>query len=328
MALLRVTDLTTTFATDRGPVRAVESVSFDVEAGETVGLVGESGCGKSVTALSLMRLLPTPPATYESGRVEFEGKDLLAISEREMLQVRGNQVSMVFQEPMTSLNPVYTVGWQIIEAIRLHQDVSRSEARTKAIEMLRLVGIAAPERNIDAYPHQLSGGMRQRVMIAMALSCKPSVLIADEPTTALDVTIQAQILELIDRLKREFQMGVLLITHDLSVVAEYTSSVLVMYAGQVVERGPVARIFEQPQHPYTRGLLASLPSRARTAKPKPRTHLPVIEGMVPDMHALPKGCRFSERCNFVAPHCREEVPQLEPSGEASEVRCFRWKEIS
>ncbi len=257
--LLRVVDLVTSFTTDEGTLRAVDEVSFDAFAGTTLGIVGESGCGKSVTALSIMRLLPEPAGHVDGGLIELEQKNLLTLSEREMQGVRGNAVSMIFQEPMTSLNPVYTVGAQIIEAIRMHQKKSRSEAREHAIEMLQLVGIPSPASNIDAYPHQLSGGMRQRVMIAMALACKPKLLIADEPTTALDVTIQAQILELLKKLQEQLGMAVLLITHDLGVVAEYARDVVVMYAGRVVERATVKEIFEKPLHPYTRGLLGSIP---------------------------------------------------------------------
>jgi len=334
--LLRVRDLVTTFRTDQGVLRAVDEVSFEVAEGATLGIVGESGCGKSVTALSILRLIPYPQGTIEEGRIELRGKDLLGLSEHQMQDVRGNEISMIFQEPMTSLNPVYSVGWQIVEAIRLHQKKSRSEAHARAIEMLRLVGIPAPETNIDAYPHQLSGGMRQRVMIAMALACEPSLLIADEPTTALDVTIQAQILELLAKLKAQLGMGVVLITHDLGVVAEVCSDVVVMYAGRVVESAKVERLFAHPRHPYTRGLLRSLPTfdkavlampatperdtllagEARAVELEPgkprRPRLPVIEGLVPDLLALPPGCRFADRCPMVIPACREAEPELLP----------------
>src|SRR5690242_16482475 len=276
--LLRVKDLVTTFRTDQGILRAVDEVSFDVAEGATLGIVGESGCGKSVTALSVLRLIPFPQGAIEEGRIELRGRDLLGLSEREMQDVRGNEISMIFQEPMTSLNPVYSVGSQIVEAFRLHQKKSRREAREHAVEMLRRVGIASPETNVDAYPHQLSGGMRQRVMIAMALACEPSLLIADEPTTALDVTIQAQILELLTKLQRELGMSILLITHDLGVIAEHTDHVLVMYAGRVVESAPVKELFARPKHPYTRGLVASIPTL--TGGPStPGRRLPTIEGM-------------------------------------------------
>jgi oligopeptide/dipeptide ABC transporter ATP-binding protein len=356
--LLRVLDLVTTFRTDQGVLRAVDEVSFEVAEGATLGIVGESGCGKSVTALSILRLIPYPQGVIEEGRIELRGKDLLGLSERQMQDIRGNEISMIFQEPMTSLNPVYSVGAQIIEAIRLHQKKSRGDARDRAIEMLRLVGIPAPETNIDAYPHQLSGGMRQRVMIAMALACEPSLLIADEPTTALDVTIQAQILELLSKLQSQLGMGVVLITHDLGVVAEVCTDVVVMYAGRVVESAKVERLFAHPRHPYTRGLLRSLPTfdkaalavpasperdtllagEARAAnqqqpdaRPK-RARLPVIEGLVPDLLALPPGCRFADRCPMVIPECRETEPELLPvavEGEATRhlARCIRANEV-
>ncbi len=344
--LLRVRDLVTSFRTEQGVLRAVDEVSFDVPEGGTLGIVGESGCGKSVTALSILRLIPHPQGMIERGSVELRGRELLKLEEREMQDVRGNAISMIFQEPMTSLNPVYTVGAQIVEAIRLHQKKSRREARDKAIEMLRLVGIPAPETNVDAYPHQLSGGMRQRVMIAMALACEPALLIADEPTTALDVTIQAQILELLAKLKTQLGMGVILITHDLGVVAEVATHVIVMYAGRVVERAPVKGLFAHPRHPYTRGLLRSLPSfdkavvtepvtpekegEAAHAKPK-RARLPVIEGLVPDLMALPPGCRFADRCPMVVEECRKAEPELAPvsaeDGGEHLARCIRANEV-
>ena len=356
--LLRVRDLVTTFRTDRGVLRAVDEVSFEVAEGATLGIVGESGCGKSVTALSILRLIPYPQGTIEEGRIELRGKDLLGLTERQMQDVRGNEISMIFQEPMTSLNPVYSVGWQIVEAIRLHQKKSRKEAHERAIEMLRLVGIPAPETNIDAYPHQLSGGMRQRVMIAMALACEPSLLIADEPTTALDVTIQAQILELLAKLKSQLGMGVVLITHDLGVVAEVCTDVIVMYAGRVVESAKVERLFAHPRHPYTRGLLRSLPTFDKAVLAMPTTperdtllagearaveleapngkvrrpRLPVIEGLVPDLLALPPGCRFADRCPMVIPACREAEPELLPiEAEGADQqhlsRCIRANEV-
>ncbi|MBN9161224.1 MAG: dipeptide ABC transporter ATP-binding protein DppD [Myxococcales bacterium 68-20] len=335
--LLRVRDLVTSFRTERGVLRAVDEVSFEVPEGATLGIVGESGCGKSVTALSILRLIPHPQGAIERGSVELRGKDILRLSEREMQEIRGNEISMIFQEPMTSLNPVYTVGAQIIEAIRLHQKKSRREARERAIEMLRLVGIPAPETNVDAYPHQLSGGMRQRVMIAMALACEPSLLIADEPTTALDVTIQAQILALIAKLRDKLGMGVVLITHDLGVVAEVASHVVVMYAGRVVECAPVTSLFERPRHPYTRGLLRSLPSfeAAPVTKAnadggrKGRARLPVIEGIVPDLMALPPGCRFVDRCPMAIDACRDDEPALATVGGNPKhlSRCIRAEEV-
>ncbi len=330
LPLLRVRDLVTAFRTERGEVRAVDRVSFDVAKGETLGLVGESGCGKSVTALSIMRLVAEPPGRIVSGEVLLEGRDLLKLPEREMRDVRGNLVSMIFQEPMTSLNPVYTVGAQIVEAIRIHKKSSRSEARTRAIELLKLVGIPSPESNIDAYPHHLSGGMRQRVMIAMALACEPKVLVADEPTTALDVTIQAQILELLKKLQEKMHMGVLLITHDLGVVAEVATRVVVMYAGRVVEEGKVRAIFKQPRHPYTKGLLDSMPRRP-TAGDTGKRRLATIEGVVPDLHTLPPGCVFQDRCALVEPRCRESEPELVSVGDADSghaSRCFRHAEVS
>ncbi len=331
--LLRVRDLVTSFRTEQGVMRAVDGVSFEVPERATVGIVGESGCGKSVTALSILRLIPSPQGSIDQGSIELRGKDLLALSERGMQSVRGNEISMIFQEPMTSLNPVYTVGTQIIEAIRLHRASSRRDARERAIEMLRLVGIPSPETNIDAYPHELSGGMRQRVMIAMALACEPSLLIADEPTTALDVTIQAQILALMANLRDKLGMSVLLITHDLGVVAEVASHVLVMYAGQIVESAETSALFAEPRHPYTRGLLRSLPSfdapqQTNANEPRRRARLPVIEGLVPDLLTLPGGCRFADRCPNAESVCREREPELSagPGSPRHLARChFAWK---
>jgi oligopeptide/dipeptide ABC transporter ATP-binding protein len=321
--LLEVHDLRTTFRTDGGLVRAVDGVSFHLEEGETLGLVGESGCGKSVTALSILRLIPRPPGEISGGPIRFRGEDLLAKSEPEMRKIRGNAISMVFQEPMTSLNPVYTCGFQIMEAIRLHQRRSRAEARERAIEMLRVVGIASPEERVDAYPHQLSGGMRQRVMIAMALSCNPALLIADEPTTALDVTIQAQILDLIGRLRREFGMSVLIITHDLGVVAEVADRVAVMYAGKVVEHAPVAAIFARPLHPYTQGLITSIPRLGLEVE-----RLQVIPGTVPDASAFPAGCRFHPRCPLADRRCELEEPGLVAAGADHQVACWKAGEVA
>jgi peptide/nickel transport system ATP-binding protein len=315
--LLAVEDLVTTFRTEHGEVRAVDGVSFTVPRGATVGVVGESGCGKSVTALSILRLLPTPPGRIAGGRVLYDGKDLAHLPEDELRRLRGNKISMIFQEPMTSLNPVFTVGEQVAEAVRLHQHRSRKEALERAAELFGLVGIPAPRERLAAYPHQLSGGMRQRVMIAMALACKPDLLIADEPTTALDVTIQAQILELLRRLQRELGMSILLITHDLGVVAETCEEVVVMYAGQVVERAGATALFAAPAHPYTAGLLRSLPGLDDAG---PDTDLPEIPGLVPALHERPSACRFQDRCPRVAERCRVEEPQLVPHGERL-VRC-------
>jgi peptide/nickel transport system ATP-binding protein len=352
--LLSVRDLLTSFDTDTGILRAVDQVSFDVPEGKTLGIVGESGCGKSMTALSILRLVPEPAGRIESGSISFRGKNLLGVSQAEMRSIRGNQISMIFQEPMTSLNPVYTAGAQIAEAVRLHQKKSRAEAKARALEMLRLVGIPSPETNIDAYPHQLSGGMRQRVMIAMALACQPSLLIADEPTTALDVTIQAQILTTLVNLQKKLGMSILLITHDLGVVAEYTDDVLVMYAGRVVEQATVTDLFAHPRHPYTKGLLGSMPSAIRPPRQErdafevapdeaadgPRVRLKTIEGMVPDLRDLPAGCRFADRCPMVIPECSEAEPELLPvppasrRGEGLELpevphlsRCIRAAEV-
>jgi peptide/nickel transport system ATP-binding protein len=326
-AVLSVRRLTTAFHTDRGSFSAVDDVSFDVPSGSTLAVVGESGCGKSVTALSIMRLVPSPPGEIKSGEIQFKGKNLLSLSDEEMRRVRGDQVAMIFQEPMTSLNPVYTIGSQIVEAVRIHRKVSRKAARARAIDMLRLVGIPSPEDRVDAYPHQLSGGMRQRVMIAMALSCEPSLLIADEPTTALDVTIQAQILDLLRRLQGELGMSILFITHDLGVVAEFANDVAVMYAGRVVERATVHEIFKRPLHPYTRGLLMSVPDmEAARTQGKPR-RLPTIEGMVPDLVSLPDGCRFRERCSLYAERpegyerCESEEPELRGGTDGHAARC-------
>ena len=317
--LLRVQDLVTAFHTDEGVVRAVDGISFEVPRGGTIGIVGESGCGKSVTALSVMRLIPIPPGRIERGQILFDGTDLLKLSERDMRAQRGNNISMIFQEPMTSLNPVYTVGDQIVEAIRLHQKLDRRAARARAIDMLRLVNIPAPEERVDSYPHQLSGGMRQRVMIAMALSCEPKLLIADEPTTALDVTIQAQILDLLARLREEMGMSIILITHDLGIVAEFVEEIVVMYAGKVVERARTKALFAEPKHPYTRGLLGSVPSFGDNAAKK---RLPTIPGVVPDLMHLPRGCRFQDRCPDVAALCREQEPPLDPlDGGTREVAC-------
>ena len=326
MPLLAVDNLTTGFRTDLGVVRAIEGVSFEVPDRTTVGVVGESGCGKSVTALSIMRLIPSPPGFIEAGMITFKGRNLLTLTESEMCDLRGDEIAMIFQEPMTSLNPVYTAGSQIAEAIRIHKKApSRKAAWARAVEMLRLVGMPAPEENARAYPHELSGGQRQRVMIAMALACEPKLLIADEPTTALDVTIQAQILELLHSQQERLGMSVLLITHDLGLVAEHAEFMIVMYAGQVVEEGPVAEVLAKPRHPYTRGLLASLPGRGGAL---PRTRLPTIEGIVPDLRALPPGCRFADRCAMAQAPCTKGDPPLVKVDDHRKSRCLRWEEMS
>ena len=304
--LIDVKDLRTSFFTPEGEVRAIDGVSFAVDEGKTLGLVGESGCGKSVTSLSIMRLIASPPGKIVGGEVFYRGRDLLKLKNEEMRKIRGNEISMIFQEPMTSLNPVFTVGNQIGEAIRLHQGLGRKETRAKTIDMLRLVKIADPESRVDSYPHQLSGGMRQRVMIAMALSCNPSLLIADEPTTALDVTIQAQILELMKELQQKIGMALLLITHDLGVVAEQADYVAIMYAGKLVEKARAPAIFTRPLHPYTVGLLNSLPGTGGAKKKR----LAAIPGSVPGPLNLPSGCRFRDRCAKAAGVCAESEPEL------------------
>ncbi len=319
--LLDVRDLKTWFDTDDGVVRAVDGVSFDVRAGETLAIVGESGSGKSVTSLSILRLVPQPPGRIAGGSILFRGKDLLTLPVRDMRAIRGKEISMIFQEPMTSLNPVYTCGEQIMEVVELHEGLDRRAARERAIDMLRKVGIPSPEQRVDEYPHQMSGGMRQRVMIAMALACKPAILIADEPTTALDVTIQAQILELLDRLQSELGMAVLLITHDLGVVAETADRVAVMYAGQVVEYGDVLPIFQHPLHPYTAGLQASLPKLGQV-----QDRLRVIPGNVPNPVRFPAGCRFHPRCPVRQERCLTDPPVMTFDGGRTS-RCWRAGEI-
>ena len=317
--LLSVKNLSTEFPVKKGIVKAVEDVSFDVDAGEILAIVGESGSGKSVTSLSVMGLL-AEPGHVAGGSMEFEGKDLVHLSEREYRALRGNDMAMIFQEPMTSLNPVYRVGKQIVEAIRTHENVSKKEARERAIDMLRKVGIPSPEKRIDDYPHQMSGGMRQRVMIAMALSCNPKLLIADEPTTALDVTIQAQILDLLRRLRDDTGMAVLLITHDLGVVSETADRVVVMYCGQVVEEAEVRTLFDHPMHPYTLGLLKSIP-RLEDDDSK---RLYMIKGMVPNPLEMPPGCHFSDRCDSCRDICREKIPNLVDI-DGHKVRCFLYE---
>ena len=316
-ALLELRRLAVSFATDDGTVRAVDGIDLSLERGRTLGLVGESGCGKSVTSLAVMGLLP-PENSKVEGEVRFEGRDLLSASAGEIRDLRGARLAMIFQEPMTSLNPAYTIGDQIIEAIQRHQGLAAAEARARAVDMLRLVRIPSPEKRVDDYPHKLSGGMRQRAMIAMALACGPQLLIADEPTTALDVTIQAQILDLLRGLRRETGTAIILITHDLGVVAEMADDVAVMYAGQIVERAPVASLFARPEHPYTVGLLGSIPRLDEK-----RERLPSIEGRVPDMTRPPAGCRFAARCPFVEAACRATMPELVEVAPGHLSRCRR-----
>ncbi len=320
--LLSVRDLTISFATEGGSLLAVDHVSFDVPRGKTLAIVGESGCGKSATAHAILRLLPSPPAAVTAAGIVFEGRDLMTMPERALREVRGGRIGMVFQEPMTSLNPVYTAGFQIAEAIRLHRDVSRREAKRLAIEGLRRTGIADPEARADSYPHELSGGMRQRVMLAIALACDPSLLIADEPTTALDATVQAQLLDRLQRLRDESGMSLLLVAHDLAVVASIADEILVMYAGVVMERGPAREVLRAPAHPYTRALLESIPHRgAYRVRGKRRLRLATIEGTLPDLRSPPPGCRFASRCPIAGDRCaREEPPKVVVDG--LEARCF------
>ncbi len=322
--LLAIRDLQTHFRTEDGIVRAVDGVSFHVGRGETVAVVGESGSGKSVTSLSIMRLIP-PPGAIVAGSIEFQGRNLLTLSNSEIRAVRGNEIGMIFQEPMTSLNPVKTIGDQIAEAVALHQRKNAREAWKAAIEMLDLVGIPDPARRVSNYPHQMSGGMRQRAMIAMALCCRPKLLIADEPTTALDVTIQAQILDLMRKLQRELGMSILFITHDLGVVAEMADRVVVMYAGRVVEEGDVRDIFARPRMPYTRALMRSIPRLDRTDGVRQR--LETIAGSVPNLLRPPKGCAFHPRCRYMREECLQSAPPLEDTGGGHTVRCIRWREI-
>ncbi len=325
--VLDVKGLQTVFFTNSGLFKAVDDVSFSVRRGETLAIVGESGCGKSVTALSVMRLVPDPPGRIVGGSIVLEGTDLLGLDEAEIRQIRGNRISMIFQEPMTSLNPVMRIGDQITEAVRLHRPMTRKEAWDQAVEMLRLVRIPVPERRALEYPHQLSGGMRQRAMIAMALACRPALLIADEPTTALDVTIQAQILALILELQQELGMGLVLITHDLGVVAQTAQRVIVMYAGRKVEEADVEALFAHPMHPYTRGLMASIPT-VLSPGAKADARLVEIPGMVPSLTRLPKGCAFAPRCGMAIARCREEYPPLQAWGENHLAACWRAAETA
>ena len=317
--ILEVRNLTTSFKTDRGLVTAVDDVSFDLFAGETLGIVGESGCGKTVTAKSIMRLLPDHLTVYGGdSRILFGGDDLMRLDERAMRGVRGARIAMIFQEPMTSLNPVFTIGWQIDETLAYHTDLSRRERRERSIEMLRLVEIPNPEKRVDEYPHQLSGGMRQRVMIAMALACEPDILIADEPTTALDVTIQAQILRLMAGLEEKLETAIVLITHDLGVVAQVCDRVLVMYAGRAIEEAGIRDLFRRPRHPYTCALLDSIPKAGRREH---KRRLATIPGIVPSLSELPPGCRFQERCAHREQSCVDREPALEAHADGRKVRC-------
>ncbi len=322
--ILELENLSTSFKTERGVMKAVDGVSFYVEKGEILGLVGESGCGKSVTSQSILRLYDEKYLAVYDGKILFDSKNLLELSEKEMRKVRGRDISMIFQDALSSLNPVYTIGDQIMEPLRIHQKLPKEEARKQAIEMLSLVGIPSPEKRVDQYPHELSGGMRQRVMIAIALACKPKLLIADEPTTALDVTIQAQIMDLILSLNKKLHMGMILITHDLSVVAETCSRVAVMYLGQIVEEADVFEIFDHPMHPYTRGLIRSIPRMSGERAKR----LYMIPGTVPLLNQIPSGCRFAPRCPYAVESCRNQNPELTNSGTAGHrVRCFRAAEI-
>ena len=323
MAVLSINNLVTEFDTDEGRVRAVDDVSFTAQAGKTLGIVGESGCGKSVTALSIMRLLPQPMGQIVSGCVELDGTDLTQLPIPQMEKIRGARIGMVFQEPMTALNPVHTIGRQLTEALLIHKDIMPDAAIREAVGLLDRVGIPSPDVRMTEYPHQLSGGMRQRVVIAMALACKPDFLIADEPTTALDVTIQAQILELIKELQADMGMSAILITHDLGVIAETCDEVVVMYAGKVAERGNVFDIFDRAAHPYTRGLLKSIP----TLNTEPKSTLSAIDGMVPGLLDLPAGCRFENRCAFSHEQCISKGPDLQAVKDQHQVSCLRWQEI-
>lgn len=322
--VLAVDNLSTWFDTEQGDLKAVDEVDFQLNAGDTLGVVGESGCGKTVLSLSIMRLVPNPPGRYVSGRIELSGVELLSLPEKEMRKVRGKDISMIFQEPMTSLNPVFRIGVQISETIRLHQGLNHAESHQKAIEMLQLVGIEAPEKRINDFPHQLSGGMRQRIMIAIALACHPQLMLADEPTTALDVTISAQILALINNLKKDMGTSVILITHDLGVIAENAQQVAIMYAGKFVEYADVKELFTRPLHPYTEGLLYSIPKINEGYNRNKR--LPMLPGGVPDLSRLPEGCSFHDRCPYVMPICRAEKPALVRQNiSQGYVRCWKFQ---
>lgn len=320
--ILEVKDLVVQFSTDRGRINAVKGVNFEVHKGKSIGIVGESGSGKSVTALAIMQLIPNPPGKITGGEVLYNGKNILEYSDREMRHIRGNKIAMIFQEPMTSLNPVFTCGNQIMEVFELHRpELTKKEMQQEAVNMLKLVGIPEAEKRFNEYPHQLSGGMRQRVMIAMALACRPDILIADEPTTALDVTIQAQILELMNKLRQELGMGIIMITHDLGVVAETCHHVAVMYCGRIVEAGPVEEIFSNPKHPYTKGLMNSIPSFDSTSGHS-KERLRTIDGMVPSLFELPKGCSFQDRCQRASDKCRKIPPALQAVQTNHNVACY------
>ncbi len=321
--LLDIRNLSTSFTTFDGVAQAVDNISIFLDKGEVLGLVGESGCGKSVTAQSIMRLIPEPPGRIDQGRIIFDSMDLVRLPMDRVRRIRGNRIAMIFQEPMTSLNPVYTIGNQIAEMFTLHQKVSGREGLRRAVDMLRQVQVPAPEKRIHEYPHQLSGGMRQRVMIAMAMACNPEILIADEPTTALDVTVQAQILDLMLKLQQEFQSAIMMITHDLGVIAEMAHRVVVMYAGKVVEEAPTLELFDNPRHPYTQGLLGSVPRLGARAREKVRS-LHEIKGMVPGLLKLPRGCAFHPRCSRVMDVCREEIPELTAIAAGQRVRCWLY----
>ena len=323
--LLEIKNLKTRFFTDEGVVKAVNDISYSMESGEILGVVGESGCGKSVHALSIMQLVQDPPGKITQGEVWLDGRDLLKLNDKEMKKVRGSDVAMIFQDPMTSLNPVYTVGFQIVEALRLHNDMSKAQARKRAGELLALVGIPGAEERLDDYPHQFSGGMRQRAMIAMGLSCEPKLLIADEPTTALDVTIQAQIVDLVKKLQAELGMAIMWITHDLGVIAEMADRINVMYAGAIIESGNVRNIYKKTRHPYTMGLLGSLPRLDED----PGAELISIPGLPPDLLALPEGCAFAARCVYRTEKCiKEKPPLIEIEGREHAVACWHWEEIA
>lgn len=321
--LLEIQELSTFFKTERGKVQALRNISFHVEKGEILGIVGESGCGKSVTSQSILRLYDEKSLVEYDGTIHFEGQNLLNLPAKEMQKIRGNNISMVFQDPLSSLDPVYTIGSQIAQVLKIHKKISKKEALEKAIELLKLTGIPSPEKRVHQYPHQLSGGMQQRVMIAMALACEPKLLIADEPTTALDVTIQAQILELIQELNQKLNMGIMLITHDLGVVAEVCTRVIVMYLGQIVEEADVKSLFKNPLHPYTKGLIQSIPQIDGNRS----EDLFVIKGNVPSLENAPTGCGFSTRCPFASEKCHQQNPELMSHNEGQKVRCWHYKEI-
>lgn len=325
MALLSVNDLTVSFSVEGNKIKVLDGVNFSVESGKTLGIVGESGCGKSVTALSILRLLPQPSGNIDGGTIRFDNKNLATLPADEMRSIRGNRISMIFQDPMSALNPVHRIGKQLMEVYQLHfPEFNKQQRRDKSIEILSQVGISDPEQRLKDYPHQLSGGMRQRVMIAMALACEPDVLIADEPTTALDVTIQAQILRLMRQLQKDRNMAIIFITHDLGVIAELCDDVVVMYAGRVAEKARVKDLFASPRHPYTQGLLASIPRLTD----KPKTRLNTIEGQVPSLAAMPAGCRFNNRCSFGDKQCEKSKPDIENCADDHGVACFNWSKIS